>query len=67
MSENKTIKLIYDELGRQTVKARQFSFDGVMHWIPKSQIVAEDLVLQSISLPGWLVETKGLEMYEVEY
>ncbi len=66
MTDEKTMTLIYDEIGRPSKCARQYLFDHKWEWIPLSQIRDEDLTKQVIIIPEWLAVKKGLEAYELE-
>ncbi|MFH2033655.1 MAG: hypothetical protein ABIJ26_02995 [Candidatus Margulisiibacteriota bacterium] len=64
---DKTIEIIHDGIliDREHLRAVQYKFGSEKAWIPKSQIKAEDLVKQTVTLPEWLVITKGLEGYAI--
>ena len=59
------MKILYDELVRQTEKAIQIRIGKEKYWIPISQIEKEDLVGQTMELPAWLVAAKKLEKYKI--
>jgi len=62
---DKATELIYDKIlvDKEHLRAVQYQFGDIKEWIPKSQIRAEDLLKQTITLPEWLVIAKGLEAY----
>ncbi len=68
MSRDNEVEIIYDEilLDKENLKAIQYKFGDVKAWIPRSQIKDEDLVKQTVTLPEWIVISKGLEAYILE-
>jgi len=62
---DKNIEIFYDEIliDKDHLKAVKYKIGDEKIWIPKSQIRAEDLVKQTITLPFWLIKAKGLESY----
>lgn len=59
------MKVFFDAILRQTRKACEFKFGDRRVWIPESQILKEDLGLQWIDLPEWLVRAKELEEFRL--
>lgn len=59
------MKIIYDEIKKQTQKAILIQCGDDKFWIPTSQIQSEDLVGQILEIPEWLAIKKGLEQYEI--
>lgn len=59
------MKVMYDEILRQTEKAIELRFGKRKTWIPFSQVRKEDLTWQILDLPDWLVKDKGLQEYVI--
>lgn len=58
------MKLKFDEIVHGTDKATLFRFDEEEAWLPVSQIEV-DTGEQTVDVPDWLAEKKGLERYEI--
>lgn len=60
-------ELIYDDILKDGnhLKAVWYRFGQKKVWIPKSQILREDLVKQTVTVPEWLMKENHLEMYSL--
>ena len=58
--ENEPVTIDYDEYVYETEKAWLLVIEGDEHWFPKSQC-SLDTKEQTISVPCWLLEQKGLD------
>jgi hypothetical protein len=53
-----SVEIYYDEVKRETDKAKLFEIDNEEYWIPESQI--RKLENNLFTIPRWLAEEKGL-------
>jgi len=60
------LDVIFDDVEYETEKAYLLNIDGEKYWIPKSQVEDLDEELKIITLPEWLINEKGLDMYIAE-
>ena len=64
MIDQKTITLVYDEIGCLTAQAILFLFGDDKAWIPKSQITDLDEKMKTVDIPLWIAEEKEIEDFE---
>jgi len=62
MDNNELIQLKYDEIIQETDLAWLLRFGDDEVWMPKSRCENDDEE-RLISVPQWLIEEKGLEVY----
>lgn len=65
MNDNR--ELWYDDIlmDGSHLKAVRYKFGTKRVWIPKSQIIKEDLIKQTVTVPEWLMRNNHLEMYSL--
>ena len=65
----KGVELMYDSIKHETEEAMLVEFEpGIEEWLPKSQ--CDEITIgsvETITVPVWLMEEKGLESYIYEY
>lgn len=63
-SKGNIMEIKFDELLHETDKAYLLRFGKNDEWIPKSQVETLDDVDNTAEVADWLVEKRGLEIYE---